>query len=146
MYSATNSTPEPVFVTQEKKFLIVPIFFRKQIEKYIESTLRSGMGFIFGEDRENFSIIKKVWTVKEQRSSAYSDLLKQAKDIAAKSGMKLLGLFYSGDQTATYSADVFSQDQLTSVELVIENGTTKQWIPHPRPQYAGTIVEQKIII
>lgn len=146
MYSATDSTPEPVFITQEKKFLIVPIIFRKKIEQYMESSMSGGIGFIFGNDKENFSIIKKIWTVGEEASDSYANLLKIAKEKASKAGMKLLGMFYSGDNSSiTYSTDIYSQEELTSVELVMENGITKEWVPQPH-QFTGTIVEQKIIL
>ncbi len=145
MYSATDSTPEPVFVTQEQKFLIVPIFFRKKIEQYMESSKAGGIGFIFGHDKENFSIIKQVWTVGEQESDTYLNLLKIAKEKASSAGMKLLGMFYSGENTITFSTDVYLKEELTSVELVMENGHTKEWVSQAH-QYSGTIVEQKIIL
>ncbi len=146
MYRATNSTPEPVFITQEKKFLIVPIIFRKQIEKFMETTLDNGLGFLFGDDKTTFSIIKKVWTIEDQSSWTYAELLQKAHEIAAATGMTLLGFFYNrGLATGRTSTDALSEHNFTSVELVMENGVTKEWVPHTT-QYTGTIVEQKIIL
>lgn len=146
MYSATDSTPEPIFVTQEKKFLIVPIFFRKKIEQYIESSLAGGIGFIFGHHKENFSIIKKVWTVSAEESDSYVKLLQKAKEKASAASMDLLGMFYSGENTTvTYSTDIYLKDEITSVELVMENGHTKEWVSQAH-QYSGTVVEQTIIL
>ena len=147
MYSASNTASSPIFITHEKKFLIVPIFFRKQIERFIESTDSAGIGFIFGDEQDNFSIIKKVWTVENNESSASVELLNRAKEMASSSGMVLLGMFYNNASLSIDHTNTFpTSEDLTSVELVIENGITKEWVPHNTQNYAGTIIEQKIIL
>lgn len=144
MYDVSNVTPEPVFVTHQEKFLIVPIIFRRQIEKYMESSASGGLGFIFGDDRERFSIIKKVWTVEEANTLAKEDLLKQAQLISVESGLELLGVFYAHNHVALDHS--WPENMLSSFELVVENGTTKAWIPKNQTASAGTIIEQKVIL
>ncbi len=149
MSSAANSSPETVIVTKGKKFLIVPIIFRKKIEQYISrSPSRHHAGFLFGEDRENFSIIKKVWTIEDGSTEKPTEyVVQKAKSIATTAGLNLLGLFFTDDSTEfAHTTQPWLDRSHMAVQLVVEEGTTKAWLPFSTPSFPGTIIEQKIIL
>ena len=86
--------------TNAKRYLIVPIFFRQQIETVLEAHMpHQGFGFFFGSIEENYRIIKKIWPVRI--ASGWSNHVKdedllQAKTIADESNLSLLGCFHTG--------------------------------------------------
>ena len=62
MQVSTQPSSSSIFAPYKDQFLIVPIFFKQQIESIIAAKAPEyAFGFFYGEQRENFRIIKKIW-------------------------------------------------------------------------------------
>ncbi len=149
MFVNTHIEAHEETIEKQEKFLIVPIFFRRQIEALLENgSSPTNFGFFFGEEQEKFSIIKKIWSASEvPATSDRSFYLSIAQQIALESGLKLLGSFAaSNNDPGLLDLQLHEEGTLSNIQLIIENGVTQDWIPLQRPDWPYTVVEQKIIL
>lgn len=123
MHVSTQSSPSPADAPSTEQFLIVPIFFKTQIEALIKAHMPDSLfGFFYGEQRENYRIIKKIWPVphsenKEREVSISPDDFEQAKALQRGDSLTLLGCFYTAKNGAIKKA-ILSQAQLDSFSFV----------------------------
>lgn len=120
--------------TNAKRYLIVPIFFRKQIETVLEAHMpHQGFGFFFGTIEENYRIIKKIWPVKI--SGGWSNQVKdrdllQAKTIANESNLSLLGCFHTGPLVQFLGGKdlrILTSKAFSNVRINMKEGKTHFW-------------------
>lgn len=126
-------TPSLV-ATKAKRYLIVPIFFRKQIETVLEAHMpHQGFGFFFGSIEENYRIIKKIWPVRI--ASGWSNQVKdedllQAKAIANESNLSLLGCFHTGPLVQFLGGKdlrMLTSMAFSNVRINMKEGKTHFW-------------------
>jgi hypothetical protein len=85
------------------QYLIVPIFFKQQIEAIIASSSPAyAFGFFYGDEIENYRIIKKIWPLRlanrdgSQIKISKQDFL-QASLLTRGTSLKLLGCFFTSE-------------------------------------------------
>ena len=103
MQAATQPILAQSDIASPEQFLIVPIFFKKQIESIIASrSPEYTFGFFYGDEKENYRIIKKIWPVSHVATDGSKvkitkqDFL-QASLNAEGTSLKLLGCFFTSE-------------------------------------------------
>lgn len=151
MLKTAQNPVKEVKRSKKDKFLIVPIFFRQRIETLLESGASpTNFGFYYGEEQENFSIIKKIWSVKDLKINGRLDLsncLSLAQQIAKESSLKLLGFFSSSNNMPNnLGLALNGAEGLSNIQLIIENGVTQDWMTNPDVAFTQNSVQQRIIL
>ncbi len=147
MHTATQPHPETHQDEKQDQFLIVPIFFQKQIHAIVEArSPEHTFGFFYGEEKDNFRIIKKIWPLQQiKRSGDHIILTKRdfenARDMVVGTSMKLLGCFYTSANGKINKA-ILSDSDLTSFSFVevADNAWTSSLYG------LGNYVEQRVIL
>ena len=123
MQVSTQSSPSTTIVSKNEQFLIVPIFFKNQIEALVKANIPDSVfGFFYGEQRENYRIIKKIWPVPHSESTDRKVTIspedfEQAKTLQRGDSLTLLGCFYKAKNGAIRKA-ILSQVELQSFSFV----------------------------
>ncbi|NND33622.1 MAG: hypothetical protein HKN76_13610 [Saprospiraceae bacterium] len=154
MQAATQPNPSQVNSQNQEQFLIVPIFFKKQIEAIIESKSPSyAFGFFYGTEQENYRIIKKIWPVNSvDRHGSEVKITRQdfenAKAITQGTNLKLLGCFFTSDNGGTSKA-ILSNNHPNSFSFIRlnegHNGNVRTWSSSIRYKDSSSVVSQKVI-
>lgn len=135
MHVSTHPSPNAKMKAVEDQFLIVPIFFKKQIESLVkENAPDSVFGFFYGEQRDNYRIIKKIWPVPhhadQPRTIAISAMdFDRAKALEQGDSLRLLGCFYTARNGALKRAILSNEeiDSFSFVELRESENETCLW-------------------
>ena len=138
-------------------FIIVPVIIRKHLEDALEKSFpNEGCGFIFGVEKEDFRIIKKIWPVRNAKLGDQTrrfmidprDYLK-AEQFAVSSGMDLLGIYHSHpNHPANPSIHDFhcAVPYFSFVILSIYNGKTVDWASWRLHDDGSEFVSEKVIL
>lgn len=135
MHVSTQVIPSSSISVMKEQFLIVPIFFKNQIESLVKANEPDAIfGFFYGEQRENYRIIKKLWPVphSEKNNKEVSITTKdfdQAKSLETSDTMRLLGCFYTAKNGAVRKAILSNKniDSFSFVELSESDNETCIW-------------------
>ncbi|MCB0686069.1 MAG: hypothetical protein KDC53_06080 [Saprospiraceae bacterium] len=150
----TQSSPRTNFSSSQEQFLIIPIFFKKQIESLVKAQEPAPLfGFFYGEQRENYRIIKKIWPVAHAKSDANNIELSledfnQAKKLESGDKMRLLGCFYTSENGAVKKA-LLSSKELNSfsfLELKESKNETCIWSSSILDKSKNDMMSQKVIV
>lgn len=138
----------------QEQFLIVPIFFKKQIESIIAaSTPGYVFGFFYGEQRENYRIIKKIWPVTSAGNDENQIFItardfEAAKNLESGESLRLLGCFYSTENGKVRKA-LLSDSQIDSFSFVELKGGTNHtciWKSSLTNPGSSRLIDQKVIL
>ncbi|NND05093.1 MAG: hypothetical protein HKN87_01825 [Saprospiraceae bacterium] len=134
LYPQRANISDSIADVDVKKYLIVPIFFRRQIEKVLEAHMpHQGFGFFFGTSENNYRIIKKIWPVKIAsgwQNQIKGEDLRQAKLLAEESNLQLLGCFHNGPLVQFLDGDnlkILTSDSFSNVRINMKEGKTHFW-------------------
>ena len=155
MHALTQPTITQLDSQNDEQFLIVPIFFKKQIESIIASQSPAyAFGFFYGDEKDNYRIIKKIWPVNSvDRKGSEIRITKHdfEKAILLTQGtnLKLLGCFFTSENGGVSKA-ILSNSYPTSFSFIKlkegDNGANRTWIGSLRQRDAGQTVAQKVIL
>lgn len=142
------------FITPTKdQFLIVPIFFKHQIESIIAAKAPAyAFGFFYGEQRDNYRIIKKIWPIAKVDSSIKSvmisaDDFEKARQLEGHN-LRLLGCFYTSANGGVSKA-LLSSTQLDSfsfVKLKESENQTCIWSSSLCTSEPGKMINERVIL
>ena len=134
LYPQRANISDHIVNVDAKRYLIVPIFFRSQIETVLEAHMpHQGFGFFFGTSEDNYRIIKKIWPVKIAsgwHNQIKVEDLRQAKLLAAESNLQLLGCFHTGPLIQFLDSDnlkMLTSDAFSTVRINMKEGKTHFW-------------------
>ena len=140
-----------------KQYIIVPLIIRKQVEQILESHYPSmGGGFFFGDLKDQYRIIKKIWPIKNscikdhRRNFSFdnTDFLK-AKHFAQEWKMDLIGLFHSNPNCRALPSLKDLEISVPGLSLVIislQNGVIQDWTSWQLNQKSNSFLEEKVIL
>ncbi|MBK8502126.1 MAG: hypothetical protein IPL46_07925 [Saprospiraceae bacterium] len=153
MQVSTQPSASSLFAPYKDQFLIVPIFFKQQIESIIAAKAPEyAFGFFYGEQRENYRIIKKIWPVARVEGSARnvvisSEDFENARQLEGNK-LRLLGCFYTSANGGVSKA-LLSSSQLDSFSFVKLRETENQtciWSSSLRTGQAGKMINERGIL
>lgn len=139
-------------VPERQQFLIVPIFFKQQIEAVIKANAPDyTLGFLYGDEKDNFKIIKKIWPLAKVKGSGKQlkidkDDFEKALELIQGSSMKLLGCFYTSSSGGVSKAllQEVNGTSFSFVELTNTNDACS-WISSHQSADAQAVSEKVIL-
>jgi hypothetical protein len=153
MQVSTQPSSSSIFAPYKDQFLIVPIFFKQQIESIIAAKAPEyAFGFFYGEQRENFRIIKKIWPIakvegSERNVTISSEDFEKARQLEGNK-LRLLGCFYTSANGGVSKA-LLSSQQLDSFSFVNLRETENQtciWSSSLRTSETGKMINERVIL
>lgn len=144
-------------VDHSSGFVIIPVIIRKHLEEALEKAFpNEGCGFVFGVEKEDYRIIKKIWPVRNAKPGDQTrrfmidprDYLK-AEQFAVSSGMDLLGIFHSHpNHPAKPSIHDFQSavPYFSFIILSIYDGKTVDWTSWRLHDDGSEFVSENVII
>ncbi len=118
----------------DKRYLIVPIFFQRQIESVLEAHMpNQGFGFFYGCISDNYRILKKIWPLKRSvgwNKAVTTEVIQRAHQIADESQLALLGCFHTGPLVQLLDwQDIkgISDALFSNIRLNMKAGKTHFW-------------------
>ncbi len=154
MQVTTRPLLRPLYTLMKEQFLIVPIFFKKQIESIIAAKAPGyTFGFFYGEQRENYRIIKKIWplanvtTLEHQIVITASDF-EAARNLEKGNNLRLLGCFYTSVKGRAQKALLSrtGMDSFSFVELKETANHTCIWRSSISSKNHSRLIDQKVIL
>ncbi|MDH3245968.1 MAG: M67 family metallopeptidase [Saprospiraceae bacterium] len=123
---------------KKDRYIIVPIIIRRQIERLLEGNYpNEGVGFFYGDEKDNYRIIKRILPVKnvkegDQRKRFEIDPRDylQAEKFAEEWSLSLLGIYHSHpNHPAIPSVHDLKRavPYFSYIILSIENSITQDW-------------------
>ena len=155
MPTATQPSLAQTDTIPQEQFLIVPIFFKQQIEAIIAShSPKYAFGFFYGDEKENYRIIKKIWPVSHVANDGSEvkitkqDFL-QASLLAEGTKLKLLGCFFTSESGGVSKA-LLAESHSNSFSFIKlkENGgeSSRSWIGSICKKNSHEVHAQKVIL
>jgi tRNA G10 N-methylase Trm11 len=155
MQTVTQPMLAQADAASEEQFLIVPVFFKKQIEAIISaSSPKYAFGFFYGDEKENYRIIKKIWPVSHVANDGSKvkitkqDFI-QASLVVEGTNLKLLGCFFTSEN-GNVSKALLSEshaDSFSFVKLKENNGQPNHtWIGSICQRNSREVLAQKVIL
>jgi len=137
--------------------VIIPIIIRRHLEETLEMAYpNEGCGFVFGVEKEDFRIIKKIWPVENIKPGDKTrrfmidprDYLK-AEKLAVSWGMDLLGIYHSHpNHPARPSIHDFNNavPYFSFIILSVYNGKTASWSSWRLDDDGSEFISEKVIL
>ena len=155
MQALTQPNPSQINAQVQEQFLIVPIFFKKQIEAIIASQSTAySFGFFYGVEKENYRIIKKIWPVNSvDRNGPNVKITRKdfenAKRLTEGTNLRLLGCFFTSDDGGVSKAILSSCCSRSFSFIKLRGsgqGQDRTWISSIRQKDSDYMVSQKVIL
>jgi len=151
MLTATQNPHGHAMSVRKEQFLIVPIFFKKQIEEIIDAQAPNySFGFFYGIEKDNYRIIKKIWPLKKVNSKGTRVLItsrdfRQARAMVRGTNLQLLGCFYTSEN-GSISKALLSGSDMDSFSFVELKGSEESCVWKSSICENDSMKEQKVIL
>lgn len=149
MLVATRGALQGTVISDYREYVIVPIFFRKQLETNVEkSNYDASLSLIFGDETENYRIVKSVRTVPFETLTSAIKMKQSIDHIIDGSKQKFLGYVYSGSKFSRRELPVpgHHEGSVSYIQLKVLNGITQDWNSWISKDLNQTVEAQKVIL
>ena len=150
MLVATRGALKGTVISDFREYIIIPIFFRKQIESFVEkATFDSSLCLIFGDEKENYRIVKSVKPIAFPEGGYNSDTLEsQIEEVINSTNISLIGYAYSGQLFSRIGLPIPKghQGTLSFIQLKVLNKVTQDWTSWITKDCNTSVEKQKVIL
>ena len=152
MHVSTHEPTKLQHVQNQDQFLIVPIFFKNQIESLMRANAPDSIfGFFYGEQRDNYRIIKKIWPVPHNADNPKNVTISaldfdRARELEQGDSLRLLGCFYTSKRGGLKRAIIADQDidSFSFVQLDESDSETCTWTSSKSTNHR--LYQEKVIL
>lgn len=149
MLVATRGALQGTVISDYREYIIVPIFFRKQLETNVEkSNFDASLSLVFGDETENYRIVKSIRSVPCEKLTSVVEMKQSIRDIINESKQKFIGYVYSGSKFSRRELPIPYQHNgsVSFVQLKVLNGITQDWNSWISKDLNHTVETQKVIL
>ncbi len=149
MLVATRGALQGTVISEYREYIIVPIFFRKQLETNVEkSNFDASLSLIFGDETENYRIVKSIRSVPFEILTSTAATEKSIDEIIDTSKQQFIGYVYSGKNFSRRELPIpnHHEGSVSFIQLKVLNGITQDWNSWISKDLNQTVEKQKVIL
>lgn len=149
MLVATRGALQGTIISDYREYIIVPIFFRKQLETNVEkSNFDASLSLVFGNETENYRIVKSIRSIPIEKLTSAEEMKQSIRNIIEGSKQKFIGYVYSGSKFSRKDLPIPNQHDgsVSFIQLKVLNGITQDWNSWISKDLNDTVETQKVIL